>query len=107
MPSFSAHCAIGALTCGMVIETRAMYGERVVMAEVAALTTIIGTFASVTTGATAIAFGVNPKPARNCTLSRVISSWAKRLDTSGAGPLVSRTISSIFLPATVSPCSLM
>ena len=104
MPFFSAHSAIGALTCGIVIDTRAMYGERVVIAEVAALLMIIGTLASVTTGATAIAFGVNPNPARNCTLSRVINSCAKRFATSGAGPPVSRVISSIFFPATVSPC---
>ena len=84
-----------------------MYGERVVITDVAAFEMIIGTFASVTTGATASAFGVSPKPARNCTLSRVISSCAKRLATSGAGPPVSRVISSIFLPATVSPCCFM
>ena len=69
--------------------------------------TIIGTFASVATGATAIAFGVRPKPARNCTLSRVTSSCATRLARSGAGPVVSLTMSSTFLPATVSPCAFM
>ena len=107
MPFASAHCAIGALTCGIVIDTRVTYGDLVVIDDVAALEMTIGTFASVTTGATAIALGVSPKPARNCTLSRVISSCAKRFATSGAGPLVSRVISSIFLPATVSPCSFM
>ena len=39
--------------------------DLVVIADVAALEMIIGTFASVTTGATAMAFGVKPKPARN------------------------------------------
>ncbi len=107
MPFFSAHCAIGALICGIVIDTRVMYGDFVVIDDVAAFEMIIGTLASVTTGATAIALGVRPKPARNCTLSRVISSCARRFATSGAGPLVSRVISSTFLPATVSPCSFM
>ena len=77
------------------------------IALVAAFMMIIGTLASVATGATAIAFGVRPKPARNCTLSRSTSSCAMRFARSGAGPVVSLTTSSIFLPATVSPWALM
>ena len=83
---------------GMVIDTRAMYGERVVITDVAAFMITIGFFASVATGATAIAFGVRPKPARMSTLSWVTSSCARRLATSGAAPVVSLTMSSIFFP---------
>ena len=84
-----------------------MYGDFVVMIEVAAFMMIIGTFASVATGATASAFGVSPKPTRKSTLSRVTSSCASRFATSGAGPPTSFWITSIFLPATVSPWSFM
>ena len=103
----AAHSAIGAVTCGSVNDTRTTFGDFVVIALVAAFMTIIGIFASVATDATAIAFGVRPKPARNCTLSRVTSSCARRLARSGAGPVVSLTMSSIFLPATLSPCAFM
>src|SRR5262245_15266473 len=103
MRFFAAHSAIGAVTCGSVNDTRTMYGDLVVMIDVAAFITIIGTLASVATGATASALGVSANPARNCTLSRVTSSWASRLARSGAGPVVSLMTSSIFLPATVSP----
>jgi len=58
MPFFQAHVAIGTETWGRVIEKRAMYGERVVITEVAAFMTIIGFFASVATGAAASASGV-------------------------------------------------
>ena len=46
MPFFAAHCAIGCVSCGSVCETRTMYGERVVMTEVAAFMITIGFFAS-------------------------------------------------------------
>ncbi len=72
----------------------------------AAFITIMGVFASVATGAAASASGVKPKPARKSTLSRVTSSWARRLAISGLGPVVSRTRISILRPAKVSPCSL-
>jgi hypothetical protein len=77
------------------------------MVEVAAFMMMVGFFASVEIGATANAFGVRPNPARKSTLSFTTSSCASRLATSGAGPVVSLMISSIFLPATVSPCCLM
>ena len=75
------------------------------MIDVAAFMMIIGFFASVASGATASALGVKPKPTRKSTLSRVINSCARRFATSGCGPVVSFWITSIFLPATVSPCS--
>ena len=37
MPFLAAHCAIGCVSCGSVCETRTIYGERVVMTDVAAL----------------------------------------------------------------------
>ena len=86
MPFFAAHCAIGCVSCGSVCETRTMYGERVVMTDVAAFMITIGFFASAAIGATASAFGVSPKPARMSTLSRVMSSCARRLAMSGAAP---------------------
>ena len=51
-------------------------------------------------------FGVTAKPTRKFTLSRTISSCASRLELSATAPS-SLTISSIFLPATVSPCCCM
>ena len=80
-----------------------MYGDRVVITDVAAFMITIGFLASVATGATAIAFGVRPKPARMSTLSRVTTSCASRLATSGAAPVVSFWMSSIFLPPKTSP----
>ena len=72
---------------------------QVVMA--AAITTS-GVFDCVAIGAVAVADGVMPKPASTLTLSFTTSSCASRRVTSGR--LVSSlTISSIFLPATVSP----
>ena len=73
------------------------------MTDVAAFMITIGFFASAETGATASAFGVSPNPARMSTLSRVTSSCASRLAMSGAAPVVSRMISSIFLPPKTSP----
>ena len=48
MPFFAAHCAIGAVTCGSVMEKRTTYGDLVVIADDAAFMMIIGFFASVT-----------------------------------------------------------
>src|SRR5215470_9017793 len=107
MPFFAAQIAIGSVTWGSVIEKRAMYGDLVVMIEEAAFMMIIGTFACVASGATASALGVRPKPARKSTLSCVTRSWARRLATSGDGPVVSFGTSTTFLPATVSPCCFM
>ena len=73
------------------------------MIEVAAAITTIGIFASVARGAVASASGVRPKPASTLTFSRAINSWAMRLVVSGARPVSSRTRSSIFCPATLSP----
>ena len=67
MPFFDAHCAIGWVSCGSVCDSRTMYGERVVMTDVAAFMITIGFFASAESGATASAFGVRPKPARMST----------------------------------------
>ena len=106
-PFLAAHRAMGSVTWGNVIEKRATYGDLVVMMEEAAFMMIIGTFACVASGATAIALGVKPKPARKSTLSCVIRSCARRLATSGDGPVVSFSTSSTFLPATVSPCCFM
>ena len=100
---FSAHSAIGAVTCGSVKFGRTMYGERVGIIPVAAAITIIGTFASVATGAAASASGVSPKPASTLTLSCTTISCAMRLVVSGARPVSSLTISSTLRPATVSP----
>ena len=75
-----------------------MYGDLVVIVEVAAFMMMSGTFASVTSGAIANAFGVHITPVSSWTLSRVISSCARRLATSGFGPVSSRLISSIFTP---------
>ena len=69
-----------------------------VITDVAAFMITIGFFASAEIGATASAFGVRPNPARMSTLSRVTSSCARRLAMSGAGPVVSRVMSSIFFP---------
>lgn len=81
---------------------RAKYGERSVMIEVPAAMMTAGTLASVASGAIASATGVTPKPPMKDTLSLTISSCARRLLTSGFAPS-SLMISSIFLPATVSP----
>ena len=100
---FAAHSAIGAVTCEIVKPERTMNGERCGITDVAAAITIIGTLASVATGAVANASGVSPKPARTATWSRVISSCAMRLVSSGCVPVSSRTISSILRPPALSP----
>ena len=71
--------------------------------EVAAFMTTMNFLACSDTSAAAMALGVSTKPARMSTPSRVTSSCASRLATSGATPPVSRRRNSIFLPATVSP----
>ena len=60
-----------------------MYGDLVVMIEVAAFMTTMNFLASADTSAAASAFGVSTKPARMSTLSRTTSSCASRLATSG------------------------
>ena len=72
------------VTCGIVTEVRTMYGDLVVMIEVAAFMTTMNFLASAETSAAASAFGVSRKPARMSTLSRTTSSCASRLATSGA-----------------------
>ena len=76
------------------------------MIEVPAAMTSSTTLASVASGAAASAAGVTPKPAMTLTLSLTISSWAMRLVLSGTAPSSLR-ITSIFLPATVSPFCVM
>src|SRR5215510_12130193 len=66
-----------------------MYGDLVVMIDVAAFITTISFFASADTSAAASALGVRMKPARMSTWSRTTSSCARRLATSGATPPVS------------------
>jgi hypothetical protein len=73
------------------------------MTAVAAFMITVGIFASVASGATASAFGVKTKPVRICTPSRVISSCASRLATSGLGPVLSRRMISILVEPTLSP----
>ena len=80
-----------------------MYGDFVVMIEVAAFMTTMNFFASADTSAAARALGVRTKPASMSTWSRTISSCARRFATSGAAPPVSRRMNSSFRPATVSP----
>ncbi len=72
------------------------------MLDVAAAITTIGVFDCVAIGAVASASGVRPKPASATTLSLTTSSCAMRRVVS-AVPASSFRMSSIFLPATVSP----
>jgi len=104
MPFFAAHSPSGAATCGSVKENRATYGDLLVMIDVAAFMMSIGFFASVAIAAAARAFGVRPKPARMSTPSCVTSSCARRLATSGAGPVTFRKMTCTFLPPATSPC---
>ena len=102
MPLLGAQSAIATAACGKVKLVRMMKGEASVMLEVAAAMTTNGVLDCVAIGAVARARGVRPKPASTLTLSFTTNSCAMRLVTSGA--LVSSlTISSTFLPATVSP----
>ena len=88
--------------CGKVKLVRIMKGEASVMLDVAAAMTTKGVLDWVAIGAVASASGVKPKPANTLTFSLTTNSCAMRLVTSGA--LVSSlTMSSTFLPATVSP----
>jgi len=95
------------ITCGRVTDVRIMYGDFVMMIEVAAFMTTMNFFACAETSAAASAFGVSKNPARMSTPSRTISSCANRFATSGAGPPTSLRMISIVLPATVSPCCFM
>ena len=102
MPLLGAQSAIATAACGSVKLVRTTKGEACVMLEVAAAITTIGVLDCVANGAVAKASGVRPKPANTLTLSFTTNSWAMRLVTSGA--LVSSlTMSSTFLPPTVSP----
>ena len=74
------------MTCGSVIETRAMYGDLVVMIDVAAFMMIIGILASVATGATASALGVSTKPARKSHLVARDQLLRQALGDVGRGP---------------------
>ena len=103
---FSAQSAIGAVTCGNAKPASTMNGERVGIIEVAAAMMIIGTLASVATGAVASASGVSPNPARMLIWSCTTISWAMRLVTSGA-PVSSLTVNSTLRPATLSPLRAM
>jgi hypothetical protein len=75
-----------------------MYGERVVIAAVPAFMITNGIFASVQSGAIAIALGVKITPVSRFTLSRTISSCATCRALSGLGPVSSRTRISSFTP---------
>ena len=102
MPFLGAHWAMPSVACGNVKPVRTMYGDCSVIMAVAAAITTIGTLAWVAIGAVDSASGVRPKPASTFTLSFTTSSCAMRLVVS-ATLASSRTISSIFLPATVEP----
>ncbi len=104
MPFFAAHCAIGCVSCGSVCDTRTMYGERVVMTDVAAFMITIGFFASAETGATASAFGRQPESgqdvdvvARHQFLRESLGDVRRRRRSCRV------TMSSIFLPPKTSP----
>ena len=84
---------------------RTMKGERSIVTEAPEMITTVGIFACVTSWPIASAVGVMP-PSTMLTLSLTIISCTTRRATSGT-PLSSRTISSIFLPATLSPLSCM
>ena len=88
-------------------DVRTMYGDFVVMIAVAAFMLTINFFACAETSPAASALGVSANPASMSTLSRTMSSWARRLAMSGAIPPVSLRTSSIFLPATMSPYCFM
>ncbi len=79
-------------------DVRAMYGDSVVIIAVPAFMMTNGTFASVASGAIAIAFGVHTTPVRSCTLSRTISSCARRFAVSGLMPVSSRLMISRLTP---------
>ncbi len=79
----------------------------VMITVVAAFMITMNFFASAETLETAMALGDSVNPARMSTLSRVISSCASRVATSGATPPLSLRMISIFLPATVSPFCFM
>jgi hypothetical protein len=102
MPILAKYSAEITAGCDAANEVRTMNGDDLGIVEVAAPMLISGTFACVASGATASEIGVNPMPARKLTLSLTINSWAMRLLASGTPPS-SRTMSSIFLAATVSP----
>ena len=96
---FDDQVPIGKLDCHSVNDVRAMYGDNVVSIAVPAFMMMNGTFASVASGAIAAAFGVQTTPVIRFTLSRTISSWARRLAVSGLMPVSSRLMISIFTPA--------
>ena len=79
----------------------------VMITVVAAFMITMNFLASAETLDTAMVLGESSKPARMSTLSRVTSSCASRVATSGATPPVSLRMISIFLPATVSPFCFM
>src|ERR1700722_13463269 len=102
IPFSADQSAIGTVDCASVKLVRTIYGDFSVMIDVPAAVTISGVLDSVASGATASAAGVTPKPARKVTLSLTIRSCAMRFELSGTAPS-SLMMSSIFLPATVSP----
>ncbi len=106
IPFLNAQLAIGAEFCGRVIDARTMYGDLVVIEEVAAFITTMGFFACAETGAAAKADGVSANPARMSTLSLITSSCAIRLLTSPEVPgLSSLTTSSTRRPPSMFSCS--
>ena len=64
IPFLAAQVPSVSLSCGVVTEVRAMYGDLVVMIEVAAFITTMNFLASADTSPAASAFGVSAKPAR-------------------------------------------
>ena len=103
MPFCAAHSAIGTVACGRVKLERTMKGEASVIVDGRGGHDDAGTLAWVASGAVAERERRQAEPGeRPPTLSLTISSCASRFVTS-ATPVSSLTMSSIFLPATVSP----
>ena len=84
---------------------RTMNGERSTVIEAPEMITTVAVFACVTIWVSASSVGVMPASTM-LTFSLTIISCTTRRATSGT-PESSRTISSIFLPATLSPLSCM
>ena len=77
-----------------------MYGDLVVMIEVAAFMSTMNFLACAETSAAASAFGVSIEAGDNVGMVADDQFLGRRLATSGAMPPLSLRINSIFLPAT-------
>ena len=105
LPFLAAHSPMIIEDCPSVKLVRVIKGERSTVTDAPEMITTVGIFACVTSWPIASAVGVMP-PSTIETFSLTIISCTTRRATSGT-PLSSRTINSIFLPATLSPLSCM